>query len=114
MKLPAPMTLSQIASVIGGRGQGPAGLRVEGVATSPASATEADIALAFDKRVLKQVDNCRAAALVVPEGCRVERPVIFVKRPNYAIYKVLMAMQPPRYYPPAGAHATAVVDPTSE
>jgi UDP-3-O-[3-hydroxymyristoyl] glucosamine N-acyltransferase len=108
------MTLSQIASVIGGRLKGPGDLSVKGIATSPANATESDIALAFDKRMLKQVDNCCAAALVVPEGFQSERPLIFVERPNLAIYKVLMAMQPPRYYPEAGIHATAVVDSTCE
>jgi UDP-3-O-[3-hydroxymyristoyl] glucosamine N-acyltransferase len=114
MKLPIPMTLTQIASVIGGRVQGPADLTVSSIATSPLHATESDIALAFDKNFLKQVDLCRAAALVVPEGFKSERPLILVERPNLAIYKVLSTLQPKRYYPEPGVHKTAVIDPSCE
>lgn len=114
MKLPTPMTLTQIASVIGGRVQGPADLTVSSIATSPHNATESDIALAFDKKFLKQLDQCRAAALVVPEGFKAERPLILVERPNLAIYKVLTALQPKRYFPEPGVHPTAIVDPSCE
>jgi UDP-3-O-[3-hydroxymyristoyl] glucosamine N-acyltransferase len=114
MKLPIPMTLTQIASVIGGRVQGPGDLTVSSIATSPLHATESDIVLAFDKDFLKQVDRCRAAALVVPEGFKSERPLILVERPNLAIYKVLTALQPKRYFPEAGVHPTAVVDASCE
>ena len=114
MLLPAPMTLAQIASVIGGRLQGPADLKVTSVATSPMRATESDIAMVFDKKLLKQLDLCRAAALVVPEGVTSSRPLILVERPSLAIYKVLSACQPKRYYPEVGIHPTAQVDPTCE
>src|SRR5579883_3293881 len=112
MKLPIPMTLTQIASVIGGRVQGPGDLTVSNIATSPIHATESDIALAFDKNFLKQIDKCRAAALVVPEGFKSDRPLILVERPNLAIYKVLTALQPKRYFPEPGIHPPAVVDPS--
>ena len=114
MKLPIPMTLTQIASVIGGRVQGPADLTVSSIATSPLHATESDIALAFDKSFLKQVDQCKAAALVVPEGFQSDRPLILVERPKLAIYKVLSALAPKRYFPEPGIHPTAIVDPSCE
>src|SRR5476651_526946 len=102
MLLPAPMTLAQIASVVGGRLQGPADLTVTSVATSPMQATESDIAMVFDKKLFKQIDQCRAAALVVPEGVSSDRPLILVERPSLAIYKVLSACQPKRYFPEPG------------
>jgi UDP-3-O-[3-hydroxymyristoyl] glucosamine N-acyltransferase len=114
MLLPAPMTLAQIASVVGGRLQGPADLTVTSVATSPLKATESDIAMLFDKKLLKQIDHCRAAALVVPEGVKSDRPLILVDRPSLAIYKVLSACQPKRYFPEIGVHPTAYVDASAQ
>ncbi len=114
MLLPTPMTLAQIASVVGGRLEGPADLTVTSVATSPMQATESDIAMLFDTKLLKQIDRCRAAALVVPEGVSSDRPLILVERPSLAIYKVLSACQPKRYFPEPGVHPTAYVDPSCD
>jgi UDP-3-O-[3-hydroxymyristoyl] glucosamine N-acyltransferase len=40
--------------------------------------------------------------------------MILVERPNLAIYKVLSALQPKRYYPAVGIHPTAIIDPSCE
>jgi UDP-3-O-[3-hydroxymyristoyl] glucosamine N-acyltransferase len=114
MKLPAPMTLSQIAAFVGGRVEGPADLTVSGMSPSPYDATEDDIALAFEKKYLKELDSFRAKALVVPEGVRSNKPLVLVQRPNLAIYKILSALKPKIYGPDKGIHPTAVIDPTAE
>ena len=92
MKLPGPMSLGQIAGYIGGEVQGPSDLMVDSVATSPLSASESDLAFVFDKQLLKQIDKCKAKAIIVPVGTTVDRPAIFVERPPYAIYKMLSAL----------------------
>jgi UDP-3-O-[3-hydroxymyristoyl] glucosamine N-acyltransferase len=114
MKLPAPMSLNQIAQFVGGRVEGPADLTVSGMSPSPHDATEDDIALAFEKKYLKELDSFRAKALVVPEGVRSSKPLVLVQRPNLAIYKILSALKPRIYGPGKGIHPTAVVDPTAE
>jgi UDP-3-O-[3-hydroxymyristoyl] glucosamine N-acyltransferase len=113
MKLPAPMTLGQIAAFIGGRVEGPADLSVSGVSPAPHDATEIDIALAFEKKYLKQLDSFRAAALIVKEGAQSTKPLVLVERPNLAIFKMLSALKPKSYGPEPGIHPTAVIDPTA-
>jgi len=114
MKLPKPMSLKEIAAIIGGQLHGPNDLIVENIATSPFEACESDLAFAFDKKLLKEIENCKAKALIVPVGFKLDRPFIAVERPNLAIYKVLSVLQPKRYYPALGIHATAVVDSSAE
>jgi UDP-3-O-[3-hydroxymyristoyl] glucosamine N-acyltransferase len=114
MKLPAPMSLNQIASFIGGRVEGSGDIVVSGMSPSPLDATDEEIALAFDKKYLKNLSSFKAKALVVPEGSTSDKPLILVKRPNLAIQKILSAFQPKRYTPEAGIHPTAVIDPSAE
>src|ERR1700722_10879183 len=114
IKLPSPMTLGQIAGVIDGQVHGSSDLQIDSVATSPLSAGESDLAFVFDKQLLKQVDKCRAKAIVVPKGTQLDRPAIFVRRPNFAIYKILSAFPVKRYWPDKGVHPTAVIDPSAQ
>ena len=110
IKLPVPMNLAQIAGFIGGELHGPADLMIDTVATSPLLAPESSLALVFDKAMLKDIDKCKAKAVVVPKGVKVDRPAIFVARPSYAIYKMLSTAPAKRYFPEKGIHPTAVVD----
>lgn len=110
MKLPAEMSLAQIAHVIGGRVEGPADLKVSSVAVSPLQATEDDLALVFDEKLVAKLGECKAKALVVTPGAKTERPRIVVERPMLAVQKMLSAVAPKRHSPPAGVHPTAVVD----
>ena len=108
------MSLGQIAEFIGGRVHGPIDIQIEGIATSPLAASESDLAFVFDKQLLKQVDKCKARALVVPEGVTFDRPIITVARPNFAIYKMLSAFSPKRYLPEVGIHPSAIIDPSCQ
>jgi len=113
MNLPTPMTLAQIAAFVGGRVEGPPDLTVSGMSPSPHDASENDIALAFEKRYLKELDSFRAAALVVREGVQSKKPLVLVERPNLAIYKMLSALKPKLYVPENGVHPTAVIHPSA-
>lgn len=113
MKLPAEMSLAQIAQVIGGRVEG-ADVKVSSVAVSPLHATEEDLALVFDEKLVAQLGECKAKALVVTPGAQTERPRIVVERPMLAVQKMLSAVAPKRHVPPAGVHPSAVVDPTAQ
>lgn len=115
MKLPAEMTLQQIAHVIGGRVEGPAdlltNLKVSSVAVSPLQSTEDDLALVFDEKLVCQ---CKAKALICTPKAKTELPRIVVERPMSAVQKMLSAIAPKSHCPPAGVHPTAVVDPTAQ
>jgi len=118
MKLPAEMSLAQIAHVIGGRVEGPAELlssiKVSSVAVSPLQATEDDLALVFDEKLVEKLADCKAKALVVTPKAKTERPRIVVERPMLAVQKMLSAVAPKRHTPPAGVHPSAVVDPSCQ
>jgi len=114
MKLPAPMNLGQLAAFIGGKVQGPSDLVIESVATSPLEATESELAFVFDKQLLKHIDKCKAKAIIVPKGTKVDRPAIFVERPTFVIYKMLSAIGAKRHLPAKGIHPTAVIDPSAQ
>ncbi len=117
MRLPQPMNLGQIAAVIGGRVHGDASVMVSTVCPSPLHAKEDDLAFVFDQKMVKKLAKCVARAIVAQEGAEKDYPdrnIILVPRPNLAIQKVLTAIAPKRYYPPAGVHSTAVVDASAE
>ncbi len=114
MKLPAEMSLAQIAHVIGGRVEGDADIKVSSVAVSPLQATESDLALVFDEKLVARLSECKAKALVVTPKAKPDRPCIVVERPMLAVQKMLTAVGVKRYSPPAGTHPTAVVDPSAE
>jgi UDP-3-O-[3-hydroxymyristoyl] glucosamine N-acyltransferase len=108
------MTLAQVAQVIGGRVKGPSDLKVSAVAPSPLAATSTDLAFIFEKELLKRLDDCKAAAVIVPEGIEADRPLILVERPTLAIQKMLAAAPNKRHFPAKGIHPTAIIDPSAK
>ncbi len=114
MRLPMEMTLAQVAQVIGGRVKGPSDLKVSAVAPSPLAATSTDLAFIFEKELLKRLDDCKAAAVIVPEGIEADRPLILVERPTLAIQKMLAAAPNKRHFPAKGIHPTAIIDPSAK
>jgi UDP-3-O-[3-hydroxymyristoyl] glucosamine N-acyltransferase len=113
MKLPMELSLQQIASVAGGRLEG-ADIKVKSIALSPFAAQEGDLAFVFEPKYIAQISECKASAVMVPEGVRTKLPAIVVERPLVAVQKMLSVVQPKRYYPEPGVHHTAIVDPTAE
>lgn len=112
MKLPMELSLQQIAAVAGGRLEG-ADIKVQSIALSPLAAQEGDLAFIFEPKYIAQISQCKASAVMVPEGVKTRLPAIVVERPLVAVQKMLTAVQPKRYYP-EGIHPTAIVDPTAE
>jgi UDP-3-O-[3-hydroxymyristoyl] glucosamine N-acyltransferase len=114
MKLPVEMSLGQIAHLIGGRVEGCAETKVSSFAPSPMQGKDGDIALLTDAKLVKRLSECKATAVILPEGTTCDRPSILVLRPNLAIQKILTALKPKRYFPEPGVHASAVVDPSAK
>ena len=114
MKLPKEFKLGEIAMVSGGRLEGPADLKIVGVATNPLTAGEGDLALVFEPKLIKNIDAVKASAVVVPEGVKTDLPKIVVARPLLALQRMLTVLQPKRFFPEPGVHPSAVVDPTAQ
>lgn len=114
MDLPKEFTLHEIAAVAGGKVGAGGDTKVKRVAFSPLQAEPGDLALIFDKKVIARLSECKASAVVVPEGVECSIPHITVKRPTLALQKMLTAVQPKRFHPAKGVHPSAVVDPTAE
>jgi len=114
MKLPKEFSIGEIAMVIGGRVEGPADVKVQSVAMSPLAAQPGDLALVFDPKLVRRIAECKASAVIVPEGIKCNLPMVVVNRPTLALQKMLTAVQPRRYMPEPGIHPTAVVDKSCE
>lgn len=114
MKLPAEMSLGQIAQMIGGKVQGE-DVKVSSFSPSAAHANPGDIALVADPKALDKLNASNASALIVPSGSepKFAVPLITVDRPMLAIQRILTSLQP-KWFRPAGIHPSAVVDPTAE
>ncbi len=112
MKLPMELSLQQIASVAGGRLEGD-DVKVKSIALNPLNAQEGDLAFVFEPKYIAQIAQCKATAVMVPEGTKTNLPAIVVERPLVAVSKMLTVVQPKRHYP-EGIHPTAIVDPTAE
>jgi UDP-3-O-[3-hydroxymyristoyl] glucosamine N-acyltransferase len=114
MDLPKEFSLAEIAAVAGAKVGSGGDTKVKRVSVSPLSAKEGDLALFFDPKMLDKLSECKATAVLIPEGVETKLPHIVVKRPQLALQRMLSAMQPPRFLPPAGVHPTAVVDPSAQ
>lgn len=114
MELPKEFSLNEIAAVCGGKVGGDGAAKVKRVALSPLQAGAGDLALFFDAKLLSKLAECRATAVVIPEGTTCDVPHIAVRRPQLALQRMLSALQPKRFVPEKGVHPTACVDPTAQ
>lgn len=117
MKLPKPFSLDEIAMLAGGVVKYPDGaskVMISAVATNPLKAGDGDLALVFDQKLIRRLDEIKAQAVIVPEGTDCRIPHIQVKRPLVALARLLSAAQPKKYYPEKGIHPLSCVDPTAE
>lgn len=114
MDLPKEFTLAEIAAISGGKVGASGDTKVKRVAFSPLKAGEGDLALFFEPKLLSKLPECKATAVLVPEGTECSIPHILVKRPQLALQRMLTAVQPKRYIADKGIHPTAVVDPTAK
>lgn len=110
MKLPKELTLAEIAAVVNGRAIGPDNTQVKSVAIDPFAAGEGDLAIVFDPKLTRRINECKASAVVVPEGTTTNLPRVEVTRPLLALARMLKAVAPRRFTPEPGVHPTAIVD----
>ncbi|MBT8338994.1 MAG: UDP-3-O-(3-hydroxymyristoyl)glucosamine N-acyltransferase [Desulfatitalea sp.] len=102
------LTLRQIAQMVNGTLVGNPECTIEGVGPIE-SAGEKHITFAEKKSALKELDQVKAAAIIVPPGVRAEgRHVIQTTAPRLAFTKIMAHFHPPRH-PRPGIDATAVM-----
>lgn len=114
MKLPKEVSIHEIAALIEGQAQSRENVTVSAVSMAPLKAQKGEVAFLFDQKLLSRLDECKASIVIIPTGTKCETPCIYVDRPLLAIQKILTFFQPKRWFPDAGIHPTAVVDPTAQ
>ncbi|MBK1635625.1 UDP-3-O-(3-hydroxymyristoyl)glucosamine N-acyltransferase [Rhodovulum adriaticum] len=109
-------TVQQIATALGARVEGDAGLTVQRAA-EPAQADAQALALAMDPKYAEGLAQGAARAAILWDGADWQalglRAAIFVPRPRYAMSGLTRLMDPGPEIAP-GIHPTAVIDPTAQ
>ena len=101
-------SISKIAVLVQGRVVGDPDLMIHGVAPFE-QAGQHDITVAGSAKFLKKIDECNAAAMIVPRDTAVpQRNLIQVDNPMVAFAKVLQYFQPP-VQPLTGIHPRAEI-----
>jgi len=101
-------TVGEIAAFVGGSVIGDSSIDIGGVASVDA-AREGDLVFIESEKQATQAANSRAAAVIVPQGLRLEgKTVIRVMHPRLAFARVVTLFHPPRR-PAPGVHPTAVL-----
>ena len=70
MKLPMPMTATQIAGFIGGKVEGDGNTPVTEIAVNPLTSTQNDIALVTSPHLIKKLNEIKAKIVIVPQGTK--------------------------------------------
>jgi len=104
------LSLIEIADLVQGRVVGDPDLTIAGVAPFE-TAGQQDITVAGNAKFLKQIDECKAAAIIVPADIEIpQRNLIQADIPMVAFARVVQQFHPP-VPPPAGIHPRAEVGP---
>jgi len=102
------LSMAKIADLVQGQIVGDPDLTIRGIAPFEL-AGEHDITVAGNAKFLKKVDDCKAAALIVPKEANLSgRNLVQVDNPMVAFAKVLKRFNPP-VPPPDGIHPSAVI-----
>jgi UDP-3-O-[3-hydroxymyristoyl] glucosamine N-acyltransferase len=102
------MTLGQIAEFVDGEAIGNLELPIEDVAPFDLAGRR-DLTFSEKGRMLKDLNQTQAAAVLVPRGTYdADKPLIIVSNPRLAFAKIL-AIFHPGFKPEAGIHPTAVI-----
>jgi UDP-3-O-[3-hydroxymyristoyl] glucosamine N-acyltransferase len=104
------ITLSELASVVGGRLDGPGDLVISAMAAIE-DADEGQCTFLGHERYLSQLEKTGASAVILPEGVTCRVAAIRAENPYVAFLKALQAFAPKRedLFPP-GIHPTAVLE----
>ena len=88
-------TLGELAALLGGRLQGPADLKIQGIAAID-RATPRDITFITQKRFARLAAQSQAAAFIVgPDQAQLPRPLIIVEQPYLAYARAAALFAPP-------------------
>jgi UDP-3-O-[3-hydroxymyristoyl] glucosamine N-acyltransferase len=102
------VSLAEIADLVQGHIVGDHGLMINGVAPFEL-AGEHDITVAGNAKLLKKIDDCDAAAMIVPKQFEIpQRNLVQVDIPMVAFAKVLQLFYPP-VQPLVGIHPRAEI-----
>ncbi len=109
-----PLRLKELATLVGGTITGNGDLTITGAATLRDS-QPGHITFADDERFVADLDNCRAAAVVVPAGVQpTGLALITVSDVREAFATIVSAFCPPRSNHPPGISPQATVSPTAK
>jgi UDP-3-O-[3-hydroxymyristoyl] glucosamine N-acyltransferase len=95
------MKLAELANKLDARLIGPGDIEIHGVAAID-DARGSDISYLSDTRHLRDAENCRAAAVIVPENLAasgLRMPLLAVKNPRYAFARALAVLHGSPYVP---------------
>ncbi len=106
--------LSEIAELVGGELVGSADPVITGAAGIE-DATDGDLSFVTSLKLLAQVDQSKASALLIGPGMETERAAVRVPNPYEGFADFLKVLQIPleRVFP-AGVHETAVIDSSAD
>jgi UDP-3-O-[3-hydroxymyristoyl] glucosamine N-acyltransferase len=108
------MKLSEIAAALNGELVGDGSIEITRAVHPAEAESEADLALAMDKALLKALDAGKARAAVVAEGAAVPEGLldgyVVIKRPRYAMAGLTGMFEIP-VHAPDGIHPSAFVEP---
>lgn len=112
-------TLKGIAEVIGGEisKKDQDDLVINSLATSPENSQVNDLVLVFDSKYLKDLQNIKAKAIILPASFKektpsLDIPIVWVSRPRLTLKKLLALFCNTKFK--EGIHEKAVVDPRSK
>lgn len=110
----SPLTVRQIAEWVSGDVVGDEQAEIRDFAPFE-SAGPGELTFAVDDKRLALLSESQAGAVIVPADATVDATVtqIRVEHVEAAIAELLARFAPPEDLPPAGVHATAVVDPSA-
>lgn len=102
------VSIAEIADLVQGRVVGDPDLMITGVAPFEQAGAH-DISVAGNAKLLKKIDDCNAAAMIVPKQIEIpQRNLVQVDHPMVAFAKVLQLFQPP-VQPLDGIHPRAEI-----
>ena len=106
-------SVSELASLVGGRVAGEAETQIQRVASLD-TAAKGDISYVEDKKFFEAATNSRASCLIVPENSSLSLPCqIAVKNPKLAFALIAEVLHPPKQREPE-IHQSAVIAETAD
>jgi UDP-3-O-[3-hydroxymyristoyl] glucosamine N-acyltransferase len=108
------LTLAELAKAADGAVRGPATVRVRAVAGVEDAGPDEITWVSHDKYAGRLAGSRAGAVVISAQFGETPMPAIVCEDPELGIARILAALAPPLPRPPAGVHASAVVDPSAK